>query len=414
MIYFEWMSIKGGFMDSRRLFAMILAVILTVAAASCSNEGGDVEVNTGLAARIGDSKITKAEVDERFEQLSEKQKDDFKGKRGKAEFLDKLIEEEIIYKEAMNLKLQYDPEIKKVLRQAERNILVSEYFNREILEKIDVAEEEVEAYYEGNLLEFTTRAVIKAQHTFTTSRKKAEEWKRRLAGGEDISKIAKEESEDELTSTHAGNLGYFNPGGYIKFIGRSPTWSDAVNELEAQETSDIIEFEKGFSIVRVQEKNPERILPLSDVRQRIIEKLRAQGARSAYEIAIARLKDSHKPSNFLREELMASTRTPEQYWEIAQMESDPYERIQYYRQIVELYPDHDYAPQALFMIGFVYAEELQNKVEARRRLDELLQKYPDSEVAASAKWMIDNMNTPHPSFESFENMKEAMEGEDSE
>ncbi len=401
-------------MDSRRLFTMILAGILTLAAASCSREGGDVKVTTGLAARIGDSKITRDEVEERFDQLSEKQKNDFKGKRVNAEFLDKLIEEESIYIEAKNMNLQHVSEIKKVLKQAERNILVSEYFNREILEKIDVPEEEIEAYYEGNLLEFTTRAVIKAQHTFTTSRKKAEEWKRRLAEGEDISGIAKEESEDDLTAQQAGNLGYFNPGGYIKFIGRSPTWSEAVNELEAQEISDIIEFEKGYSIVRVQSKNPERILPLSDVRQKIIEKLRAQRARDAYKIAIARLKDSYSPNNYLREELLAATRSPEQYWEIAQMENDSYERIQYYRQIVEYYPDHQYAPQALFMIGFVYAEELQNKVEARRRLDELLQKYPDSEVAESAKWMIDNMNTPHPSFESFENMKNAMEDEDSE
>lgn len=401
-------------MYSRRLFTTILAVILTLAAASCSREEGDVKVKTGLAARIGDSKITRDEVEERFAQLSEKQKDDFKGKRGKAEFLDKLIEEEIIYVEAKNMNLQHVPEIKNVLEQAERNILVSEYFNREILEKIDVPEEEVEAYYEDNLLEFTTRAVIKAQHIFTTSKKKAEEWKRRLAEGEDISRIAKEESEDNLTAQQAGNLGYFNPGGYIKFIGRSSTWSEAVNELEAQEISDIIEFEKGYSIVRIQSKNPERIMPMSDVRQKIIEKLRAQRARDAYDIAIARLKDSYSPNNYLREELMATTRSPEQYWEIAQMESDSYERIQYYRQIVEYYPDHQYAPQALFMIGFVYAEERQNKVEARRRFDELLQKYPDSEVAESAKWMIDNMNTSHPSFESFENMKKAMEDEDSE
>jgi EpsD family peptidyl-prolyl cis-trans isomerase len=414
MIFCERMSSKGGFMESRRYFTLISVLILVMTAVSCSRDGGDLEVNTGIAARVGNTKISRDEVDERFEQLSEQQKDDFKGKRGKAEFLDKLIEEEIIYLEAMSLGLQHDPEVKKVLRQAERNILVGEYFSKQIMEKIDIPEEEVQAYYDGNLLEFTTRAIIKAQHTFTTSRKKAEEWKRRLAEGENISKIAKEESEDELTAPQSGNLGYFNPGGYVKFVGRSLKWSEAVNELESQEISDIIEFEKGYSIVKVIEKNPERILPLSDVRQRIIEKLRSQRARDVYEIEIANLKDKHKPKNMLREELMAATRSPEQYWEIAQMESDPYERIQYYREIVEYYPDDAYAPQALFMIGFVYAEELQNKVEARRRFDELLQKYPESEVAESAKWMIDNMKKPHPAFESFESMKESMEREDSE
>jgi peptidyl-prolyl cis-trans isomerase C len=408
----ERISRKGGCMNGIRGFVTIIAIISLLVVVSCSKEEGKVEVKTGLAAKVGDSKITRDEVEERFEQLSDKQKNDFKGKRGKADFVDKLIEEEIIYVEALRMNLQHKPEIKKILDQAEKNILVTEYFNREIIEKIEVTEEDIQAYYDGNLLEFTARAVIRAQHMFTKSRKKAEGWKRRLGDGEDFSKIAKEESEDDLTAPQAGNLGYFNPGGYIKFIGRSEIWSEAVNELEAKEISDIIEFEKGFSIVRVMEKNPERILPLSEVRKRIIDKLRAQRARDVYEVALARLKESHKPTNFLREELIAGTRSPEQYWEIAQMESDPYERIQYYREIVEYYPDHQYAPQALFMIGFVYAEELQDKVEARRRFDELLRDYPDSEVAESAKWMIDNMNEPHPAFESFESMKKAMEDKD--
>ncbi len=73
------------------------------------------------------------------------------------------------------------------------------------------------------------------------------------------------------------------------------------------------------------------------------------------------------------------------------------------------YPEHKYAPQALFMIGFVYAEEVMDLVQARRVFDELLKKYPDSEVAESAKWMIENLDQPHPKFESVDDMKERME-----
>ncbi len=91
------------------------------------------------------------------------------------------------------------------------------------------------------------------------------------------------------------------------------------------------------------------------------------------------------------------------------MEDDPYERIQYYRDIVNNYPDHNHAPQALFMIGFVYAEELRDTQRAKKTFGELLREYPDSEVAGSAQWMLDNIDKPHPSFESFESMKEAME-----
>jgi N-acetylmuramoyl-L-alanine amidase len=106
---------------------------------------------------------------------------------------------------------------------------------------------------------------------------------------------------------------------------------------------------------------------------------------------------------------METTRSPEELWEIAQEEDANYTRIQYYRNIVNKYPDHKYAPQALFMIGFVYAEEVMDLVQARRTFDELIKKYPDTEVAESAKWMIENLNKPHPKFESVDDMKNVME-----
>jgi len=387
----------------------VSAVVLVALLASCSGDKGDLKVNIGVAARVGDEKITRKEADEIFEQLPAKQQSEFKGKRGKAEFVDKLIEEEVIYQEAIGLELQNEPEVKRKLKQSERNILITEYFNREILGKIEVSEEEIRKYYDEHQEEFLTRAIIKAQHVFTTDRKKAEDWKRRLDEGENIAKIAKEESEDHLTAMDGGNLGYFNPGGYVKFIGNSEIWSNAVNALAVSDISDIIEFEKGYSIVRVKSRRPESILSLSDVRTRIVDRYKSIRARDVYDMEVVRLKQKRKPVNFLREELVASIRTAEQLWEIVQMEDDPYERIQYYRDIANNYPDHKYAPQALFMIGFVYAEELRDTKRAKQTFDELLRNYPDSEVVGSAQWMIDNVDRPHPSFESFESMKEAME-----
>jgi len=379
--------------------------------ASCSGDKDDLQVNIGIAARVGDEKITNEYVEKAFEQLPDQKKSEFKGKRGKADFVDKIIEEELIYQEALDQELQLDPEVKQRLKQAERSILISEYFNRRILDKIEVSEKEIKKYYDEHQDEFVTRAIINAQHMFTSDRKKAEQWKKRLAAGEDFSKIAKEESEDELSAPDGGNLGYFNPGGYVKFIGKSERWSNAVNAIAPRETSDIIEFEKGYSIVRVKSKRPESIMPLSEVRTRIIDRYKSMHAKEVFDAEIVRLKQKVEPVNFLREELVATMRTAEQLWELIQMEEDPYERIQYYRDIVNHYPDHQYAPQALFMIGFVYAEELRDTKRARQTFDELLQKYPDSDVVDSAKWMIENIDKPHPAFESFESMKEAMEGD---
>ena len=62
---------------------------------------------------------------------------------------------------------------------------------------------------------------------------------------------------------------------------------------------------------------------------------------------------------------MVTERTPEELWNLAQNSTDSYQRIRYYEQIVEKFPDNKYAPEALFMIGF--AEELKSRTPTTRQ-----------------------------------------------
>ena len=78
----------------------------------------------------------------------------------------------------------------------------------------------------------------------------------------------------------------------------------------------------------------------------------------------------------------------------------PDDRIRAYRRVVELYPDNEYAPQALFMVGFVESEEKKDYDQAEAAFRELVARYPSSELATSAQWMLDNMRSDKtPEFE---------------
>ncbi|MGH7731967.1 MAG: tetratricopeptide repeat protein, partial [Candidatus Eiseniibacteriota bacterium] len=57
------------------------------------------------------------------------------------------------------------------------------------------------------------------------------------------------------------------------------------------------------------------------------------------------------------------------------------------------YPESEVSPQAQFMVGFIYSEELRDFDEAEKAFHELLQRYPKSELADSARWMIEHMRT---------------------
>ena len=76
------------------------------------------------------------------------------------------------------------------------------------------------------------------------------------------------------------------------------------------------------------------------------------------------------------------------------------DRIRSYRRVVDSYPDNEYAPQALFMVGFVESEEKRDYDRADVAFRELIARYPNSELATSAQWMIDNMRSDKtPDFE---------------
>jgi len=391
----------------RMLVLVLIAGCVACGAASCSRAKKDkaLEVKTGLAARVGDYKITEEEMLSMLASLPDAQKNQFKGPDAQAVFVDRLIEQYLLYKAAIDDKMDKTDEMQNQIRQVTMNIIVADYFSKKIADKVTVDPKEVEAYYAANPKEFTQAPVMRAQYLFTADSLKAVKWEKRLAKGELLTKLATTESEDKSTAPEGGDVGYFNLGGYIKGVGTSEIFSKAVEKLEVGKISGIIHFEKGFAIVRLSEKNAAKVQAFDDVKAMIENKLRSQRTEEAYKETVEKLKKKYPSENYVKERLNSTKRTPEEFWEMAQIESDPQTRIQYYRDIVNMYPTHKNAPEALFMIGFTYAEELKDFVQARRTFNELEQKYPESTMIESAKWMRENMEKEHSKLESIEGVQ---------
>jgi EpsD family peptidyl-prolyl cis-trans isomerase len=388
---------------------IIVVVAVAVFASSCSQEK-KIEVSRDLAARVNDAKIERKYVDDMYEVMTPGQKNKYKGKEGRAKFVDMLIDEELLYQAALEVGLKNNSEVKERLKQAERNVLLAAYYDKVVRQMVEISEAEIEAFYEEHFGRYMNSAIIKAQHIFSTDSMKVVDWKKRIESGTNFSSLAKAESEDETTASRNGNIGVFNyPGGYTEFYGDDEVFFKQIGHLEEGEVSDIVVTDKGYSLIKINSKIPESLKPLADVRDAIINELRNVKAKTYYEDELTRLRGEANVVNYLREEFLKVTRTPEELWNIAQEEDAAYTRILYYRTLIERYPDHEYAPQALFMIGFVYAEELQLLSDAERTFQELLHEYPDAEVAESARWMLKNLDTAHPRFESIDDMKARME-----
>ena len=141
-------------------FLLLMALVFVVAVSGCSKDDDKLQVKTGLAARIQETKITDTEVDGKYETLSEQQKDEYSGREGRANFVERLIEEEVIFKEAMRIDMAEREDVKTTLENIKRSVLVSEYYKQEIVGKVTVSEEEIQKYYEEHQDLFTTRALV--------------------------------------------------------------------------------------------------------------------------------------------------------------------------------------------------------------------------------------------------------------
>ncbi len=368
-----------------------------------------VENEDALAAKVEDWTMTKEFLYDFIEQLPDAQKVKYDTPQGRAKLTDQLMAEELFYREALNSDYENKEEVRKQIEEVTRRILIQAYYREVVEGRARPTEDEMVEWYDSHRDVYTALPVIKAQHIYSKNKEKLEELKIRIIeGGEKMTTLAHKYSEDKLTQPDGGDLGYFNPGGYIRGVGFSDEFSDAVAEMEPRVLYGPIKWGKGYSLIRVNEKRVAEAKPFPEVRQEISDQLMRQKIEQVKIEVVREIRENYDWRNYMDEYFRSVQRSPAELFQYAQTTEDSWERLRAFEEILEKFPESEHAPQAMFMIGFVYLEELQDKVSAERSFARLLVRYPDSDVADSARWMVDNMDKPMPDFESIEELNEKL------
>lgn len=397
---------------------MILAAALVPGCGGGKDAGKDETVNEdALAAQVDDWTITRDSLQTYINSLTEAQKRRFDTHEGRADLAGRMISEQLFYREAEKEGLDKDPWAQEQLKEARRRILIQAYHRDHVTKEAEPTEQELHDYYEAHQDVYTTLEVCRAQHIFSKSKEKLEDIKERIVeGGEKFTTMAHKYSEDKLTQPDGGDLGFFNPGGYIRGVGFSNTLSDTLFALEPGVVAGPIKWEKGYSLVIVNERRPPRLKPYGEVRDEIRNILIRERIENAQAHVVQEIIDSghYNVRNYMNEFYMSIQRSPEELWSYAQNADDPKDRIRAFQEIVDKFPDDEHAPQALFMVGFVYSEEMQDYVTADRKLTEVINRYPESQYADMARWMIDNMGKGAPKFEDADDVNRRMKESNSQ
>ena len=385
-----------------------LVTLAALVASGCSKKTDTAQVapdEEQLAARVGDWSVTREFLDEYLRRMPEPQRAKYDTPEGRAVLAEKLMQEELAYLEAKKLDLAKKEPVAKQIEEATRAILVVAYLDEFVDSKARPTDEEMHDYYDAHQDVYTQLETLRAQHVFSKDKQKLEEIEERVVeGGEKFTTMAHLYSEDIITKADGGDLGYFNPGGYIRGVGYSKEFTDALASMEPGQVYGPVKWEKGYSLVRINEKQPAELRPYDDVREEIAERLARDKVENVRAQHFAEVQGHYDTRNYMRDDYEKMQRGPEELFNYAQNSTNPEQRIAAFQQIIDKFPQDQYAPQAMFMIGFVYAEELKDFTMADRTFTDLITKYPESEMAQTARWMLDNLEKPLPKFEDLDDL----------
>lgn len=173
---------------------------------------------------------------------------------------------------------------------------------------LDVSDEDIQKAYESGIKMYTEPEQIHARHVLIkvaenapadqveAARKKAMDVLKRLKKGEDFAAVAKEMSDDAVSREKGGDLGLFRRGVMV------PKFEEAAFALKPGETTkEPVRTPFGFHIIQVLERKAERVKPLEEVRDQIVESLKNRNLFKARRELVERLRKEAKIENFLPE-----------------------------------------------------------------------------------------------------------------
>ena len=177
---------------------------------------------------------------------------------------------------------------------------------------VPVSDESVATYYETHPGDFETPEKIRIRQILiavpagaddaarSELRTEAEAVLAEARAGGDFAALARTHSGDPLSAEAGGDLGFVERG-----MLETPL-EDAAFALEPGQVSDVVESARGFSIVKVDEKQARAVRPLPEVRELIVQVLQERGSDQAARDALT--EDLGRARGGERLEDLASTR----------------------------------------------------------------------------------------------------------
>lgn len=181
---------------------------------------------------------------------------------------EQVLNARLINEKTESVKLDNDPEVKKQLEEAKKQIVRSVFIQKQIDEKL--TEDRVKAAYAQYRANFPDVDEAKARHILVKDEKLANDLIKQLNDGASFEELAKANSTDS-TGANGGELGYFAKTDVV------PEFSEAAFSMKPGEYSKKpVKSEFGYHVIKLEELRKRPPAELAEAKPFIEAQLRQQ------------------------------------------------------------------------------------------------------------------------------------------
>jgi peptidyl-prolyl cis-trans isomerase C len=213
---------------------------------------------------------------QRTRQLPRSLKATLETEEGKGRALDWMVDWKLMVAAALQRGIDKEPAMEASIMASLEQIIVSEYLNRQVREKVVIPETVLQEYYRNSREEFKRSETIKVSHILVRSEKEAEEILEELKKGAEFSNLARERSLDP-SSKNGGQMGW------LERTVMDSDFAKAAFALGKGEMSVVVHSQFGYHIIKVDDKRVPEYREYDEVKEGIRARMTQKQARETVE-----------------------------------------------------------------------------------------------------------------------------------
>lgn len=243
-------------------------------------------VNAQTLVTVNGAQITQKDVDSelmnatqgRFNQVPADKQVEFR-----KQVLEQLVAKELVFSDAKETGIlkskEFEDEFEKVKERIKKELAIQVWQKKE-LDKVEIPDKELSAYYDKNKEEFNEKESVHARHILVKTDEEARVAIAELkalkgdALKQKFIELAKSKSNGP-TGEKGGDLGYFAKGQMV------PAFNDKVFDMKVGTiTTEPVQTQFGYHVIYLEDKKPETARTFTEVKQFILQRLKMEKFKS--------------------------------------------------------------------------------------------------------------------------------------